>query len=211
MTFSRVENAPAREFLAKAPQRRTIPSGFTQCRFGAMIAAPMSPRIIQMPLSGGDRKAQAKGIRQAHGLHDSYYRESALIRSAAEAKIREADKLECEAWNAIMWAGGPAMPSPSEPQAEPTIGKALNAGYDLLEVKCNRCRRVSIVALRALARPIETPIWKLEPVLFCEPCSEIRAGGRKQRAHILRLTFSRPDDEPAHQGERNDRRRRKTP
>ena len=31
----------------------------------------------------------------------------ALIRSAAEAKIREADRLECEAWNATMWAGGP--------------------------------------------------------------------------------------------------------
>jgi len=43
----------------------------------------MSPRIIHIPLS-----------------------------SAAEAKIREADRLECEAWNAIMWAGGPAMPSP---------------------------------------------------------------------------------------------------
>lgn len=31
----------------------------------------MSPRIIQIPLSGGDRKAHAKGIRQAHGLHAS--------------------------------------------------------------------------------------------------------------------------------------------
>ena len=76
----------------------------------------MSPRIIQIPLSGGDRKAQAKGIRYAHGLHESYFKESVLIRSAAEAKIREADRLECETWNAIMWAGGPAMPSPGEPQ-----------------------------------------------------------------------------------------------
>jgi len=42
-----------------------------------------------------------------------------------------------------MWAGGPAMPSPGEPQAEPTIGKAINGGYDLLEAKCNRCDRVS--------------------------------------------------------------------
>lgn len=96
----------------------------------------MSPRIINIPLSGGDRKAQAKGIRQAHGIHASHYRQSVLIRSAAEAKIREADRLECEAWNAIMWAGGPAMPSPGEPQAEPTIGKAINGGYDLLEASC---------------------------------------------------------------------------
>jgi hypothetical protein len=51
----------------------------------------MSPRIIHIPLSGGDRKAQAKGIRYAHGIHNSYFKESVLIRSAAEAKIREAD------------------------------------------------------------------------------------------------------------------------
>ena len=37
-----------------------------------------------------------------------------------------------------------------EPQAEPTIAKALNASFDLLEVKCNRCRRISLVALRAI-------------------------------------------------------------
>ena len=49
----------------------------------------MSPRIIHIPLSGGDRKAQAKGIRYAHGIHNSYFKESILIRSAAEAKIRE--------------------------------------------------------------------------------------------------------------------------
>jgi hypothetical protein len=84
----------------------------------------MSPRIIHIPLSCDDRKAQAKGIRHAHGLHNSQYRQPVQIRNAAEAKLRNADRLECEAWNAIMWAGGPAMPSPGEPQAEPTIAKA---------------------------------------------------------------------------------------
>jgi hypothetical protein len=66
--------------------------------------------VVDKP--GGDREAQAKGIRYAHGIHETHYQESVLIRSAAEAKIREADRLECEAWNAIMWTGGPAMPSP---------------------------------------------------------------------------------------------------
>jgi hypothetical protein len=79
--------------------------------------------------------------------------------------LREADRLECEAWNAIMWAGGPAMPSPGEPQAEPTIGKAINGGYDLLEAKCNRCDRVSLVPLRSLKHPPETPVWKLGAAL----------------------------------------------
>src|SRR4030081_979634 len=92
----------------------------------------MSPRIIHIPLCGGDRKAQAKGIRYAHGIHNSYFRESVLIRSAAEAKIREADRLECEASNAIMWAGGPGMASAGDPQAEPMI--AINGGYDLLRL-----------------------------------------------------------------------------
>jgi hypothetical protein len=55
------------------------------------------------------RRPKAKGIRYANGIHESHYRKSVLIRSAAEAKIREADRLECEACNAIMWAGGPAM------------------------------------------------------------------------------------------------------
>jgi hypothetical protein len=156
----------------------------------------MSPRIIHIPLSGGDRKAQAKGIRYAHGIHNSYYRDSVLIRSAAEAKLREADRLECEAWNAIMWAGGPAMPSPGDPQAEPTIGKAINGGFDLLEAKCNRCDRVSLVALRSLKQHTDTPVWKLEAALYCAPCSEGRHYSRRQRAHILGLTYARPDPEP---------------
>lgn len=81
----------------------------------------MSPRIIHIPLSGGDHKAQAKGIRYAHGIHETYFKESVLIRSAAEAKIREADRLECEAWNAIMWASGPAMPSPAIRTSSPLM------------------------------------------------------------------------------------------
>jgi hypothetical protein len=170
-------------------------SGFPRGRIGAMIET-MSPRIIHIPLSGGDRKAQAKGIRYAHGLHESYFKESVLIRSAAEAKIREADRLECEAWNAIMWAGGPAMPSPGEPQAEPTIAKAINGGYDLLEAKCNRCDRVSLVPLRALRHPPDTPVWKLEAALYCQPCSEGRHYSRRQRAHILGLTCDRPEPNP---------------
>ena len=78
----------------------------------------MSPRIIHIPLSGGDRKAQAKGIRYANGIHESAYRESVLIRSAAEAKIREADRLECEAWKAIMSAGSDAFARRSPSRAD---------------------------------------------------------------------------------------------
>lgn len=54
-----------------------------------------------------------------------------------------------------MWAGGPAMPRPGEAQAEPTIAKAINGGFDLMEAKCNRCDRVSLVPLHALRQPPE--------------------------------------------------------
>jgi hypothetical protein len=162
----------------------------------------VSPRIIHIPLSGGDRKAQAKGLRQAHGLSESYFRQSQVIRSAAEEKLREADKLECEAWNAIMWAGGPAMPSPGEPQANPTIGKAINGGYDQLEAQCKRCSRFSLVPLRALNRSPDTPIWTLEAALFCEPCSKGRHYSRRQRAHIVGLTYAKPDHEPGRERKR---------
>jgi hypothetical protein len=83
------------------------------------------PRVIQMPLSGGDRKAQARELRRARGLHDEYMRQAAVVRAEAREKDRRAD--ECNAWNAIMFCGGPAQPSP-------TIATALNAGYDRLEV-----------------------------------------------------------------------------
>src|SRR5260370_33206644 len=111
----------------------------------------MSPRILHIPLSGGDRKAQAKGIRHAHGIHNSYFKESVLIRSAAEAKIGEADRLECEAWNAVMWAGGPAMPPPGEAQAEPTIRKGLNGGPDPPEAKGNPSAPIALGELPARA------------------------------------------------------------
>jgi hypothetical protein len=169
----------------------SIPSGLRSPR----IALSLLP-IIHIPLSGGDRKAQAEGIRYAHGIHASQYRESVLIRSAAEAKIREADRLECEAWNAVMWAGGPALPSPGDPQAEPTIRKAINGGFDLLEAKCNRCDLVSLVPLRVLKQPPDTPVWKLEAALYCEPCSAGRHYGRRQRPYILGLTYARPDPSP---------------
>src|ERR1700730_18939533 len=91
-------------------------------------------------LSGGDRKAQGKCVRHEHGLHESYFRESVLIR---RAKIRDADRRECEAWNAInVGRATQRCRLPVNPKAEPKIAKAINGGYHLLEAKCNRCNRV---------------------------------------------------------------------
>src|SRR5258707_12674375 len=107
------------------------------------------------------RRSKGAGKRDSICTRHSQHLLQSLIRSAAEAKIREADRLECEAWNAIMWAGGPAMPSPGEPQAEPTIAKAINGGFYLLEAKGKRCDPGSLVPLPALRHPPGTPGWKL--------------------------------------------------
>ena len=77
-----------------------------------------------------------------------------------------AERLPEKRRNEKMWSdGGPAQPSP-------TIGQAINGGFPgLLEAKCNRCDRVSLVALRALKHRLDTPVWKLKAALYCEPCS----------------------------------------
>jgi hypothetical protein len=64
-----------RKYALSGPQS----SGFPSRRFRAIIGQVL--RIIHIPLSGGDRKAQAKGIRYAHGIHESYFRESVQIQS----------------------------------------------------------------------------------------------------------------------------------
>lgn len=154
------------------------------------------PRVIQMPLSGGDRKAQAKELRRAHGLHNEYMRLSILARAEADAKAREADRLECNAWNAIMFCGGPAQPSP-------TLGTALNAGFDLLEVRCNRCDRLSHADLKKVRRPLTVNLHTLEASLFCEQCSMSQKW--KQRAHIVGLTCETPPDgEPTKAAQKRD-------
>jgi hypothetical protein len=90
-------------------------------------------------------------MRRARGLYDEYMRQAAVVRAEAREKDRKADQLECNAWNATTLCGGPAQPSP-------TIETALNAGYDKLEVRCNRCGRLSRADLRKVRRPGDTVV-----------------------------------------------------
>ena len=55
-------------------------------------------------------------------------------------------------------------------------------------------RRVSLVRLQGLRQPPESH-WRLEAALYCEPCSEGRRYSRRPRAHILGLSYARPDSE----------------
>ncbi len=139
----------------------------------------MTDRIIHWPLSGGDRKALQKALRQAAGAAVALERRSGEARQRGEALIREADKLACEAWNARLWAeGGSVQPSPS-------IAQAVNGGYGWLRVRCSRCGSISGVSLSKVRRPPETPIWQLEGALDCINCRRSRW---RPRAVIVRLT-----------------------
>jgi len=91
----------------------------------------------------------------------------ASAQRAKEAR-KEADCLACVAWNQRMLGyKGPAQPSP-------TLGDALNAGYDYLEVRCLGCDTHQTVALDIVRRPKTTPIHELERYMRCKDCSQVR-------------------------------------
>jgi hypothetical protein len=94
----------------------------------------------------------------------------------AQAQLLLADQLGCEAWNAIMFCGGPATDSP-------TLRIAINAGFPLLRVCCNSCSAERDIDLRTVRRPLDSQVHLMEAALFCEACTLER--GRRARAHIL--------------------------
>lgn len=147
----------------------------------------MSPRVIQIPLSGGDRKNLARNLSQARSTYDTKMRQAQEAQRIADLKLHEARLARCEAWNAAMFMGGPSQPSP-------TIEDALAVGCDELEVKCNRCDRYQRLKIRNIKRIPSTFLWQLEPSLGCEPC---RAETRyKPKAIITGLLMSDPPPEP---------------
>lgn len=149
----------------------------------------MSPRIIQMPLSGGDRKHYARELHRTEQLHRELVRKMDSAYATAGDYLRLAHRLACEEWNARQFIGGPAEPSP-------TIAEALDAGRELLEVRCMRCGHSDRVDLRDVVWPRVRPIHTLASALGCQPC---KRDGQRRRAPDLVALCTRnppPDDEP---------------
>jgi len=71
---------------------------------------------------------------------------------------------------------GPAQPSPS-------LGDALNAGY---QVRCLGCDTHQTVALNIVRRPKATSIHELERYMRCKDCSQVR-GYPYKRSHLVAL------------------------
>jgi hypothetical protein len=138
----------------------------------------MAPKYHPILVSGGDRKALKKELGKARVMTTVYARQAAELREKGEALIRQADKLECESWNERMWADG----EPIDPS--PTIDRAINGGFQRLEIECSRCRRPRLVDLTLLRRPPTTFVHDLAGSLRCEVCSR---SGRRPSTTLLQL------------------------
>lgn len=120
----------------------------------------MSPRIIQMPMSGGDRKHYVREFKAAEQEHRS------LI-ARVDAAYHTAHQLLCKEWNTRQFLGGPVEPSP-------TLNQAIHGGCVYLEVRCKRCGHESLVDLRLVVWPRSKTIHTLAKVLHCQECRNER-------------------------------------
>lgn len=137
-----------------------------------------------MPLSGRDRRHFRRELDRARGVYESATKQAAEAREEAAAAMRRANRMECDAWNARIFLGGEEEPSP-------TIAEAINAGAELLEVKCPRCGHADRVDLTEVIWPREKPVSTLRQALACRPCRETE---RRTSRPMLVALLGRPQD-----------------
>ncbi|AEI03511.1 hypothetical protein OCA5_c23920 [Afipia carboxidovorans OM5] len=129
------------------------------------------PRRPRWPVSGGDRKALAKAIREADHAYSVNKLKAAEARSAAA-------RFECDAWHAQIFQGGPMYPSP-------TMEDAITAGYTGVDLQCKQCGTTKTIDLAAIRRPPDMPIASLDDTgISCKTCGPQRW---KLRARLLGL------------------------
>jgi hypothetical protein len=124
-----------------------------------------------MPLSGGDRKAQAKAMRDALGLAHRWLEQSEAARPVGNAKLAEAGASLCDGWSNFMFWN-------QKPSVSPTIGQAINGRRPFLWAKCHRCNAEPKIDLCELVSPPDTTVQNLARALFCIKCS---GAGRYRR------------------------------
>lgn len=118
----------------------------------------MSPRVIQLPLSGGDRKHYVRELKQAQQAH------ARLLDRVIDA-YAAAHRVACEEWTVRQFIGGPAEPSPQ-------IGAAISAGCTTLQVQCRACLHSCDVNLKEVIWPETKPVHTLP--LRCARCGARR-------------------------------------
>lgn len=129
----------------------------------------MSPRIIRLPLSGGDRKHYVRELKQAQARHPG------LLGRAMDA-YAVAHRLACEEWTVRQFIGGPADPSP-------TIGAAIDAGCTQLSVECRTCAHRCDVNLREIIWPLKNEVHTLS----------VRSNGKPGPLRCAQCNATRPN------------------
>lgn len=118
----------------------------------------MSPRVIQLPLSGGDRKHYVRELKAAQREHPR------LLNRAVEAYY-VAHRLACQEWNTRQFIGGSVDPSPA-------IGAAVDGDYTLLKVECSVCGHSRDVDLKNFVEKLaKRYVHTLERSLKCANCN----------------------------------------
>ncbi|MES2671645.1 MAG: hypothetical protein V4673_14675 [Pseudomonadota bacterium] len=120
----------------------------------------MSPRVIQLPVSGGDRKHYVRELRQARESH-----KRVLDRTIDAYNV--AHRLYCEEWTLRQFIGGEVDPSPM-------IGSAVLAGCTLLRVECRTCGHGREIDLKEIIWPREKQVHTLTKALRCANCNAHR-------------------------------------
>ena len=141
-------------------------------------------RIIYPPLSGRDRRHYTAQLRKAENEFHRLTREAGTAHEVADRQLGLAHRLDCQAWSARQFIGGPEEPSP-------TIAQALHGGCDLLEAQCRHCNHAELVDLALVIWPRERPVHTLRRILYCAKCHNTY--GRKRRPDLIGL---RMRDEP---------------
>ena len=154
----------------------------------------MSPRVIKLPLSGGDRKHFSRELQRVERLHADLVQHTADAFTVADAHFATAHRLACEEWNARQFIGGDAAPSP-------TIADAIHGGCELLEVRCKKCGHGDSVNLSDVVWPRDNPVHTLDRALGCRQCKT--EGRTKSRPDLIALRMrEQPDLAPRSQAKR---------
>lgn len=145
----------------------------------------MSPRVIQLPLSGRDRRHYVAELRKAEDAYRRHVRDAEAAHAAADRALAEAHRLDCDAGSTLQFIGGDEAPSP-------TIGDAIHGAREMIEVQCRHCNHTDPVDLTLWVWPRGNQVHTLRQVLYCKRC--LYQQGHKRRPDLVGL---RPRPKPA--------------
>jgi len=144
----------------------------------------MSPRVIEIPLSGRDRRYYVQQLKIAEREHARLLKRVTEAQLVAEEYQRMAGRLVCEEWSVRQFIGGDASPSPS-------IETAVDCGFTQLEVKCPNCSHAKTIDLSQVIWPKRKDVHTMRYALACARCS---VNGKKLRLNLIRLYSKEPND-----------------